>query len=135
MGRVHLTFPALHPVTGSVNDGDGVGALAEHVGFEVRQRRWCLSRAQVRPHHPVALDARIGDSPYFLLEITFGWLIRHIDTVAGGVEFPTVVHTAQAALFVATEKQGRAAMRTIVLDQAECAGRDSKCDQLLAEEL
>ena len=49
-------------------------------------------------------------------------------------ELPTVVHAADAALFIATEKQRRVAMGAAVVHHAHATGRVPERDQLLAEQ-
>jgi hypothetical protein len=68
------------------------------------------------------------------LEVALFRLVRHVDAVALAAVLPAVVHAAQALLFVPAEEQGRAAVRAVVLDQPDLAGRDAEGDEVLAEE-
>src|SRR5262249_22938045 len=46
-----------------------------------------------------------------LFKVALGRFGRHVDAVAGDIKFPAVVDAADAALFVASEVEGGAAMR------------------------
>ena len=54
--------------------------------------------------------------------------VHLLDAAAVGGEFPAVVDAAQPALFVASEPQGGAAMRAILVDEADLAVAVAKCD-------
>ena len=69
-----------------------------------------------------------------VLKVGLGGLVGHVDAVAVDVELPAVVDAAQAGFFVAAEEQGRAAVRAVVLDQADLAVGVAEGDELLAEE-
>ena len=82
----------------------------------------------LRSTHGYAAARHLG------LEIGLGWLVGHVDAVAADVELPAVVDAANALFLVATEEQRRAAMRAVVRDQPELAGRDAKGDQVLTQQ-
>ena len=77
----------------------------QHIAFEIRQRRRCRPRAEIRPDDASALVRRIGRRLHFVFEVGFGGLVGHVDAVALGVELPAVIHAPQARFFVASEEQ------------------------------
>src|SRR5579864_2956781 len=105
MTGVDVALESLEPVAVS-NDGlDYALTVWQHIGLQVRQGRWLLSRTQVGPDNASALLRWIRDSFHFLLEVRFGGLVGHVDAVAVGVELPAVVDTPQAGLFVSPKEQ------------------------------
>jgi hypothetical protein len=69
-----------------------------------------------------------------VFEVRLGRFVGHIDAVAVNVEFPAVVNATQAALFVATEEETRAAMRTVLIEKADLAVRVAESDQVFAKD-
>src|SRR5581483_1320036 len=67
-------------------------------------------------------------------QLTAGRLRRGFEHLAFNVIFPAVVNAAQAALFVAAEKQRSAAMGAMLAEQADASGAVAKGDQILAEQ-
>ena len=62
-------------------------------------------------------------------------LRRHLDALAGHVEFPAVIGAAQAALLVAAEPQRDAAMGAELVDQAVAALAVAERNEPLGQEL
>ncbi len=62
-------------------------------------------------------------------------LRRHVDDVALSVELPAMIEAAQAALFVASERERGFAMRTGLAEQAEFSVAVTERNELLAEQL
>ena len=60
--------------------------------------------------------------------------VRHVDALAGDVEFPAVIDAAHPVRLVAAEKQRRAAVRAAMVHDADTAFTVAKRDQLLAEQ-
>ena len=92
------------------------------------------ARAHVDPDDAAALAGRVRHGFDFGPEIRLGGLIGHVDAVAGGVELPAVVDAAQAGFFVAAEEQRGAAVRAVVLEQADLAVGIAEGDELFAEQ-
>src|ERR1043166_7928644 len=107
---------------------------AEHIGFEVGQRRRLASRAHVRPDNPAAFFARVRNGFDFALEVRLGGLIGHVHARAVGRELPPVVDASEAGLLVAAEEETAPAVRAVVLDQADRAVGGTEADQVLAEQ-
>src|SRR5438270_179876 len=108
--------------------------LGQHVGFEIGQRRRVLARTQIGPDDAAALSGGIGVCFDLVPEVTFGGFIRHVDAGAIGGELPAVVDASEALLLVATEEQGGASVRAVVLDQADRSIGSPKADQIFAEQ-
>ena len=111
---------------------DLVVGNAEHL--ERRQWRRLGARSHIDPHHAGALDraVRLGADP--VLEVLLRRHVRHVDALAGDVEFPAVIDAAQPVRLVAAEKQRRAAVRAAVIHHADQTSAVAKRDQLLAEQ-
>ena len=111
---------------------DLVVGNAEHL--ETRQRRRLGARPHIDPHDAGAFDraVRLGADP--VLEVLLRRHVRHIDALAGDVEFPAVIDAAQPVRLVAAEKQRRAAVRAAMVHHADPAFAVAKRDQLLAEQ-
>jgi hypothetical protein len=101
--------------------------------FEARQRRRFRARAHVDPDHTGPLDRPVGVCLDLLLEIRRRHA-RHVQAVAGDVEFPAVIDAAQSAFLVASEKQRGAAMRAAVIHHADMALAVAEGDELFAEQ-
>src|SRR6266508_3657626 len=132
MHRIHLAFPALHPVARPVNDRDDLVLKTKHVRFEIGQRRRHRARPHVGPDDPVPLARRIGDRLDFGLEVRLGRLVRHVDALAAHAELPAVIDAPQPFFLAPTEEQRSATMRAIVLYQSDLASRNPEPDQILA---
>jgi hypothetical protein len=115
---VDVTLERLHPVAFLPVDLDA--ALWHYVGLEVRQRLRRGARTEIGPHEPATLDARLR-ARGLLLEVALGGLARHVHSSAGHVELPAVVHAPQPLVLVAPAEQAGAAVRAVVLDQADGA--------------
>ena len=110
----------------------GVGHVED---LERRQRRHLFGALpHIDPHHAGALDRRVGLGADLVLEVLQRLHVRHVKAAAGHLEFPTVIDTADAAFFVAAEKQRGAAVRATMIHDADPAGIIAKRDQLLAEQ-
>src|SRR5205823_291903 len=76
----------------------------------------------------------IGRRAARVLEVRLRRLVLHIYAGARRGELPAVIHAAESALFVATEEQRGAAVRTIVLQQADFTVGIPKRDQILTQQ-
>src|SRR6185503_16768142 len=70
-----------------------------------------------RPHAGAALE--------------LGW---HVEDIAFDVELPTMVKTAQTALFVAAKRERGLTMRAMLAEHAETALAVAKHEEVLAEQ-
>ena len=129
---VDVAFHRLHPV--AVGDGLGGRPLLpwQSLGAEVPERGHGLARPQVGPDDAAGLVHRVGLHPDLLAER--GRLARHVDALAVHVERPPVVHAAQRRVLVAAEVQRRAAVRAVLLHQADPAAGVAERHQVLAEQ-
>src|SRR2546428_2998447 len=134
MARVDVALEPLEPVALAQDLLHGVLAPGQHVRLDVRQRRRRLARPHVGPDDVVALDARVRGRVDLRLEVALLRFAGHVDAVAFAAVLPAVVDAAQAFFLVATEEERGAAVRTMVLDEPDLAGRDAKGDQVLAHE-
>jgi hypothetical protein len=85
------------------------------------------------PDHAGALDRAVGFRLDLLLEIRRRHA-RHVQAVAGDIEFPAMIDAAQPPLLVASQKQRGAAMRAAVIHHADAAFAVAKRDEFLAEQ-
>jgi 2-oxo-4-hydroxy-4-carboxy--5-ureidoimidazoline (OHCU) decarboxylase len=69
----------------------------------------------------------------FFSEIVVRGFSRRLEHIAIDVVLPTVIDTAQAALFVAAEEERRAAVSAVLAEQPDLAVRIAKGDQVFAE--
>src|SRR3954447_19569941 len=92
--------------------------VPDHVG----QWRRNLARSHVDPDKPVPLHAWIRLDADLAPKVAFRRLVRHIDARAGCIELPTVIDAAQAGFLISAEEETGAAMGTMVVNQAYCAG-------------
>ena len=70
---------------------------------------------------PLRSAAGIRDGFDFRTEVGFRGFVGHVGARAGDVELPPVVDAPQPFFFVATEEQGRAPMRAMVLHEPDVA--------------
>src|ERR1700690_3141650 len=91
--------------------------------FVVRRRRYAARRTQKCPDEPAAFPRRVRLDSHLALEERVRGLRRHIDAVAGAIEFPAVIDATQTALFVAPEEQRRAPVRAVRGDETDFAVR------------
>ena len=100
--------------------------------LQIRQLGHRVRRSHIGPDHVAPFAHRIGLDPdqVFCIEIGIGG--RHVDASAVGVEFPAVIDAADAAFLVAAEPEIGAAVRTILIDDADHASGVAKGQQLLA---
>src|SRR5439155_9483974 len=132
--RVDVALEPLEPVALAQHLLYRVFALRQHVRLDVGQRRRRLAWAHVGPDDVVPLHARIGRGADLRLEVALFRLAGHVDAVALAAVLPAVVHAAQAFFLVTAEEEGRAAVRAVVLDEPDLAGRHPEGDEVLAEE-
>jgi hypothetical protein len=85
----------------------------------------------INPDQAAVEGCRISRDVDLLFKAALGRFGRHVDAVAGDIKFPAVVDAADAALFVASEVEGGAAMRAVSLDDANFAIGIAKGDQIL----
>src|SRR5882724_12732073 len=72
--------------------------------FVTGNERLFLGRAHVSENHARNFFARVRHVAKFLFEVAVRRLSRSVQHIAVYVILPAVIHTAQAALFVATEE-------------------------------
>jgi len=134
MRGVDVALEDLQPVARQLRCADRRFGFRVHVRFEIRQGWRRRPRAHIRPHDAAALLSPICRGLDLCLEVRLGWFVGHVDAVAVGVEFPAVIDAAQAALFVAPEKQRGATVRAVLVHQADFAIAIAEGDQLFAEQ-
>src|SRR5215208_5580220 len=102
--------------------------------LQLGQRRAQLRWTHVRPDKTAALLRRIRDRVDLVLEIRLRRLVRHVETVSVDIELPAVVDAAQPRLLISAEEQGCAAVRAVVLNEANLASGVAKSDEVLTHE-
>src|SRR5262245_34165470 len=130
---VDFALERLQVVAIAQHEADADFALRHVENFELRQGRRLALRSHVDPDHAGALQHLIGLGLHLLLEARRRQT-GHVEAVAGNIEFPTVIDAAQAALFVAAQKQRGAAVRAAMIHHADATGAVAKGDQLLAKQ-
>ena len=132
MRSIDGSFHRLHPVAVLPFLGDVAVRGRHQRHLQIRQLGHRLGRAHIGPDHVAPFAHRIGLDPdqVFCIEIGIGG--RHVDASAVGVEFPAVIDAADAAFLVAAEPEIGAAVRTILIDDADHASGVAKGQQLLA---
>jgi hypothetical protein len=121
MRGVDGAFHRLHPVAvlPFLRDVAVRGRHQRHL--QRRQLRHVGGRAHIGPDHVAPFPHRIGFDADQVLGVEIGIGGRHVDASALGVEFPAVIDTADAAFLVAAEPEIGAAVRTILIDDADHA--------------
>ena len=99
-----------------------------------RQFGHCAGRAHIGPDHLAPFAHRIGLDADQVLGVEIGIGGRHVDAAAVGVEFPAVIDAADAAFLVAAEPEIGAAVRAMLIDDADHAARVAEGQQLLAHD-
>ena len=90
VGRIDVAFQDLQPVALELKGGRR--RAVEHIGFQIGQWRRVCAWPHIGPDDPAALLAGIGHRLDPVLEVRLGWLVGHVEAVAGDVELPAVVH-------------------------------------------
>src|SRR5215204_4595870 len=93
-------------------------SVPDHVGQWMRN----LTRSHVGPDKPISLDARIRLDADLTPKVAFRRLVGHIDARARCIKLPTVIDAPQAGFLISAEEETGAAMGTMVVNQAYCAG-------------
>src|SRR3989442_11630089 len=86
--------------------------------LQLRHARHLSRWSHISPDNPAELTSRIRFQMYLLLESTLRRFRWHIHTVTLHIKLPTVKDASQARLFVPAKKQGRAAMRTMLIHES-----------------
>ena len=107
-------------------------AGVQPVGAEVPERRHGLARPEVGPDDAAGLVGGVGPHPDLLAERRR--LARHVHAAAFGVVRPAVVDAAEGGVLVAAVVQRRAAVRAVLLHQADAPGGVAEGDQVLAQQ-
>src|SRR5262249_48280280 len=108
-------------------------AGGDHVRFERGQGWGGSTRAEGGPHDPAAFLGWIGDGLDFAFEVTLGWFVGHVETVALDVELPAVIDAAQARFLVASKEETRSAVWAVVPNESDLPGSVTEGDQLFAQ--
>ncbi len=121
MRGVDGAFHRLHPVAvlPLLRDVAVRGRHQRHL--QCRQFGDLAGRAHIGPDHVAPFAHRIGFDPDQVLGVKIGIGGRHVDASTVGVEFPAVIDTADAAFLIAAEPEIGAAVRTILVDDADHA--------------
>ena len=132
MRGVDRAFQRLHPVAVLPLLGD-VAVRGRHQRHLQRgQFRHRIRRAHIGPDHVAPFAHRIGLDADQVLGIEIGIGGRHVDAAAVGVELPAVIDAADAAFLVAAEPEIGAAVRAMLIDDADHAPAVAERQQLLA---
>ena len=135
MRGIDTAFQGLQPVALLHHFRDMAMALGHLRPLKAgRWRHFCLG-SHVGPDDPTQFDGGIGCGADFMGEAALGRFIHLVDTGAGHIELPAVIHTAQARLLVAPEPQGDQAVRAEFIQQANSPLRVPKAHQLLTQQL
>ena len=132
MRGVDRAFHRLHPVAVLPFLGDVAVRGRHQRHFQRGQFRHLLRRAHIGPDHVAPFAHRIGFDADQVLGVEIGIGGRHVDAAAVGVELPAVIDAADAAFLVAAEPEIGAAMRAILVDDADHAARVAEGEQFLA---
>ena len=73
----------------------------------------------VDPNQAAVDGRRISREVNLVFEVALGGFGRHVDAVAVDIKFPAMIDTANAALLVASEVEGGAAVRAVSLDDRD----------------
>src|SRR5262249_50912338 len=136
VGGIQGVLLALQPATGQVRDGDVPYRVVPHQrtpSWQQRDRR----RAHVDEDESGEFLGLVGADAAFVAEVVFrvrGILERLLDTAAARVEFPAVVLAADTIILDHAISEAGAAMRTVLVDDAEMAAAVAVDDGVLAEE-
>ena len=135
VGRVDAAFQRLQPV--ALLDVLGYVAVGVRHGgpLELRRRRRMLLRPHVSPDDAAQLHGGVGGGGHLGREVAVGGFVHHVGALAVDVEFPAVIHAAQAAFLVASQPQRRQPVGTQFFQQADASVGVAESDQLLAQEL
>ena len=87
---------------------------------------------QIGPHDAAELDRRVGGDVHLVAKLVFFGLVELVDARAGDIELPAVIDAAQPTFLVAAEEQRCAAVRTILVQQADASVRVAESDEVLA---
>ncbi len=107
-------------------------------GFDVRklpfrQRRLFVGIAHVSPEDPALFLERVGLELDVLAKV--GFFGGHVDALAGDVEFPAMIRTAQTAFLVAPEPQRRTPVGAQFIHQPESSFGVAKGDEFFRQQL
>ena len=133
MRGIDLALERLQIVAITLDEADVDLGLRHVENFKARQRWRFGLAAHVDPNHAGALDHLISSSLDLLLEARRGQA-RHINAIAGNVEFPTVIDAAQPALFIASQEQRGATVRAAMVHDAHPARAVAKGNELFPEQ-
>ena len=121
MRGVDRAFQRLHPVAVLPFLGDVAVRGRHQRHFQRGQFGHLLGRAHIGPDHVAPFAHRIGLDADQVLGVEVGIGGRHVDAAAVGVELPAVIDAADAAFLVAAEPEIGAAMRAVLIDDADHA--------------
>src|SRR5919109_1134272 len=89
--------------------------------FVIGQERHALLWAQVGEDDASGFFARVRRVAHFEFQRAARRLCRSFQHVTVDIVFPAVIDAPQAALFVATVKEGGAAVRTVLMQKPDAA--------------
>ena len=134
MRGVDIALQRLQIIAVALNEECPDLAVGNVQNLESRQRRRFGARPHIDPDQPGAFDRPVRLGADLVLEVLMRRHVRHVEAVAGHVEFPAVIDAADPALLVAAQEQRRAAVRAAMIHDADPALAVAKGDQLLAEQ-
>ncbi len=134
MRGVDRAFQRLHPVAvlPFLRDIAVRGRHQRH--FQRGQFGHLLDRSHIGPDHVAPFAHRIGLDADQVLGVEVGIGGRHVDASAVGIELPAVIDAADAAFLVATEPEVGAAVRAVLIDDADDAAAIAEGQQFLAHD-
>ena len=132
--RVDAALHSLHPVAVLPFFGDVAVRGWHQRHLQRRQLRGALGRPHVGPDHSALLARRIGFDADLVLGVEVGIGGGHVDAASLHVELPAVVDAANTARLVAPEPEVGAAVRAMLIDDADAPARVSERQQLLAHD-
>src|SRR4051812_36481239 len=117
MGRIDAHLECLQPVAIDVAlERESIG-IGRDKTVELGKRRR-LAFAEISPQDAALLDNRIGALPDTFAKLRIFWLRGRFQALPRHVEQPAMKSAAQAAMLEPSEREVRAAMRAVPLDQA-----------------
>jgi hypothetical protein len=101
MRGVDVALQGLQIVAVALDEADPYLIVGNAEHLERRQRRRLGTRSHIDPHDAGAFDRAVGPGADLVFEVLMRRHVRHVDALAGNVEFPAVIDTAQPVRLVA----------------------------------
>jgi hypothetical protein len=135
MRGVDTTFQGLQPVALLYDFRDMTMALGHMRPLKMRRWRHFGLGAHIGPDDPTQFNRGVGRRTNFMGETALGGFVHLLHAGTVHIKLPTVIHAAQAGLFIAPKPQGDQAVRAEFVQQANSPLRVPKGYELLAQEL